>query len=703
MNLMSTPNQKLQLARIAFEIEDYEKAKLLFQQALEEIEEKELRSEIYIELAHCEFESSFQKCSKLFQKAKLENPNSPNPNLQKGLFFQYLKNNLQRAQNEFEIGLEKDAGNSALKEKLLKVYIEKAVENRYFRFCEKINSELNSLVFRNQISSAENDFIKFFRNLAFSELESEKQALQEEFAILSIQGDTDFNEQELEIKKILEEIANEPKKWELKLKLGKIYFETCNLEFACAVLEEAHLLAPQNEEINSYLIELYLPPPEKRIGIIRNLPIPTKKEGILRFEKILKMPNCPENLHLRFGLYFVRKNWLSLAQKTYESIPEEKKDAEIYYALGNLYLKLYQRHGKDTLENAIQNYEKAKKHNYSNFDDIEMHLSECFHLKRMKEELAFSRLQMMNLPGILVGKSKGISLLKNKIANLTHSNKAILLVGELGSGKRLVSQLIHDSSIRHDKQLIEIDALKFTFALVETNTAENNEPNFSVSIRNQTEFIKLLEKANKTTLLIRNINRLPRELQEILVSIIENGKISHATGIKKLDINLIATTYTYQTLLSDKNFSEDLLDLFSDSILEVPSLKDRKEDLGVLVDYFLAFYSEKHKKNRLEISDTAFKYLEKYNFKENIRELSALIENTISQTQGRIIKTFEDETQHFEPARKVLRSSQKIIEALEQADGNISKAAEILGCDRSGLHRKLKKFNIDPKNFKKVV
>lgn len=698
---MSDTLKKLQNAREAFQNENFKKSIDLFSEALEVTPTGKLKTQILIDLAFAEVELGLQKGFKFIQKAKLEDAESYSSGLAKGLFFEYLQKDLTAARNEFEGVLNNNPNDSFVREKLLKNFINKAFQNCFNRFWEKVSFEIRNFEFSNAITPEENEIIQYFKNIAYEELKNEKEELEAQFRKVSIEGDDEFDLEERKIQKLLEKISNDERDWSSRYELGKIYFQTCSLEFAKILLQEARDLVPENEEIASFLVELYLPPSENQIGVVRNLPILDKKEGFLRYNKLNRFQNKPENLHLRFGKYFMRRNWLSLARKVYEDIPENLRNAEILYALGNLYLKIYQKLGKDTLELAIRNYEFAKLKGFSNPDEIEIHLSECQYLKQMREEFSFSRKQLMDTTGFLIGSSKGITELKHGIAYLNYSNKAILVTGEQGSGKSKVAEIIHHTSIRRNRTFTKINALKFRSGYTEENYTQDSMSN-SVLIRRQIEFIKILEEANDSTLLINDIENLPYDLQEILVSAIETGNVNHETGIKEIKVYLIATTNNFQTLIQKVQFNQDLIELFSDSILEVPSLKSRKDDLPLLIDFFLKNLAEKYKKNNLELSATASKFLEKYSFKENIRELVTMLESAVKKTNGRIIRSFAeaDEVENSKPIRKVLSSPEKIIEALIEANGNISKTAELLGCDRSGLHRKIKKYKIEPKDYR---
>lgn len=698
---MSDTLKKLQNAREAFQNENFKKSIDLFSEALEVTPTGKLKTQILIDLAFAEVELGLQKGFKFIQKAKLEDAESYSSGLAKGLFFEYLQKDLTAARNEFEGVLNNNPNDSFVREKLLKNFINKAFQNCFNRFWEKVSFEIRNFEFSNAITPEENEIIQYFKNIAYEELKNEKEELEAQFRKVSIEGDDEFDLEERKIQKLLEKISNDERDWSSRYELGKIYFQTCSLEFAKILLQEARDLVPENEEIASFLVELYLPPSENQIGVVRNLPILDKKEGFLRYNKLNRFQNKPENLHLRFGKYFMRRNWLSLARKVYEDIPENLRNAEILYALGNLYLKIYQKLGKDTLELAIRNYEFAKLKGFSNPDEIEIHLSECQYLKQMREEFSFSRKQLMDTTGFLIGSSKGITELKHGIAYLNYSNKAILVTGEQGSGKSKVAEIIHHTSIRRNRTFTKINALKFRSGYTEENYTQESMSN-SVLIRRQIEFIKILEEANDSTLLINDIENLPYDLQEILVSAIETGNVNHETGIKEIKVYLIATTNNFQTLIQKVQFNQDLIELFSDSILEVPSLKSRKDDLPLLIDFFLKNLAEKYKKNNLELSATASKFLEKYSFKENIRELVTMLESAVKKTNGRIIRSFAeaDEVENSKPIRKVLSSPEKIIEALIEANGNISKTAELLGCDRSGLHRKIKKYKIEPKDYR---
>ncbi|MCX7793016.1 MAG: sigma-54 dependent transcriptional regulator [Thermodesulfovibrionales bacterium] len=305
----------------------------------------------------------------------------------------------------------------------------------------------------------------------------------------------------------------------------------------------------------------------------------------------------------------------------------------------------------------------------------------------------------------IIGESPVIKHLKQQIELIAPSGSVVLITGESGSGKELVAREIHRKSQRQKGPFIEVNCAAIPRELIESELFGHEKGSFTgATERKKGKF----ELADGGTLFLDEIGDMSKEAQAKVLRVIETKEFQRVGGSKniKVDVRIIAAT---NKDLSDEvkkgNFREDLFFRLNVIPVRVPSLRERKEDIPLLADYFLELIAQQFGKPKKSISSAAIKALLDYNWPGNVRELKNLIERLFILSSGEII-TEEDirasmgtiQTPNiqsylrFRTLKEARDAFERdfILRKLEENNWNISKTAEAINLERTALYRKMK-------------
>jgi two-component system response regulator AtoC len=305
----------------------------------------------------------------------------------------------------------------------------------------------------------------------------------------------------------------------------------------------------------------------------------------------------------------------------------------------------------------------------------------------------------------LIGKSPRIVEVYKTLARAAMSSSNVLVIGESGTGKQMVARAIHENSPRRSKYFVPASCSTISEAQFEG---------------------EIFEDANKGTLFLDEVSDLPMAHQTKLLRVLQDGefKPSGASEVKRADVRVIAATQRdLEALVKAGKFREDLYYRLKVISIELPALRERREDLPDLIDYFLAFYAAKNKKAVSHVSEEAMAILKSYSWPGNVSELEHAIERAVALTNSTILfpEDFPPELTRperpepqasaapaaaaaaamSEPASQGAMSSLEemekahILKVLQDVHYNKSKASEILGIDRATLYRKAQRYGID--------
>ncbi|WP_392486201.1 sigma-54 interaction domain-containing protein [Haloimpatiens sp. FM7315] len=301
----------------------------------------------------------------------------------------------------------------------------------------------------------------------------------------------------------------------------------------------------------------------------------------------------------------------------------------------------------------------------------------------------------------IVGKSSNILDLKQKALKASKSSSPILIYGETGVGKELFVQSIHYNSWRKNGPLISQNCAAIPRELFESIMFGTIPGGFTGSINQK----GLFELSNFGTLYLDELNSMPLEFQGKLLRIIQDGKFRKVGGNKeiKVDVRIIASLNEKpEDIIEKGKLRKDLYYRLNVIRLNIPSLRNRREDIPMLIEYFILKYNEKFNSKIKGVSQNALRKLMLLDWPGNVRQLQYAIENIFNfKTDGIIgyndLPKFDEviKKDMFLKERLFNLEKECIIEELILNDYNVSKTSKKLGIPRQTLQYKIKKFNIE--------
>ena len=295
----------------------------------------------------------------------------------------------------------------------------------------------------------------------------------------------------------------------------------------------------------------------------------------------------------------------------------------------------------------------------------------------------------------------------SEVEKVAPTNATVLLQGESGTGKELVARAIHNTSLRNNKPLIKINCSAIPRELIESELFGHKKGSFTGAIDDK---VGKFELADGGTLFLDEIGELPLDMQPKILRFLQEGEIEvvGGTDLKKLDVRVIAATNrNLKKEIEKKQFREDLFFRLNVFPIIVPPLRDRKEDIPLLVEHFVDKFNKAYLKSIKYISEDTMKQLKSYPWPGNIRELENLIERAsiLSTSETLSIPGFEPTNQK---SKQLIDSKNKdlsfekvqrnhIIQVLEQCNWKINGAkgaSELLNLKPSTLRDKMSKLGI---------
>ncbi|UCH64512.1 MAG: sigma-54-dependent Fis family transcriptional regulator [Ignavibacterium sp.] len=312
--------------------------------------------------------------------------------------------------------------------------------------------------------------------------------------------------------------------------------------------------------------------------------------------------------------------------------------------------------------------------------------------------------------GEILGKSKVVKSLLEMIDKVAPLDTRVLITGENGTGKELIARAIHKKSERKDKPFIEVNCAAIPNELIESELFGHEKGSFTGAVQQR---IGKFELANTGTIFLDEIGDMSLQAQAKVLRAIEDGKIERVGGGKKIDVDvriIAATNKKLKDEIEKENFREDLYHRLNVIPINVPPLRDRLEDVEILVKHFANDITQKHKKAEVIFNKDAIQLLKGFNWSGNIRELKNIVERIIIIVGKNEIKR-EDIEILFSPGQasmdEIIEGSNSFQEFKEKAERafilkqlnannwNISKTSEILDIQRSHLYNKMKKYGIE--------
>ncbi|WP_106829385.1 sigma-54-dependent transcriptional regulator [Parabacteroides pacaensis] len=301
---------------------------------------------------------------------------------------------------------------------------------------------------------------------------------------------------------------------------------------------------------------------------------------------------------------------------------------------------------------------------------------------------------------MVLGTSPAMMKLLKMVNKVARTNANILITGENGTGKEMLACEIHRLSLRNNKEMVSVDMGAISESLFESELFGHEKGAFTDAKECR---IGKFEAADNSTLFLDEIGNLSFALQAKLLVTLQNREITRIGSNRKIpiDIRLItATNRNIDELVKQGSFREDLLYRINTIHLEIPPLRERREDIPLLTDYFLKKYASQYKQTGIKIHHQALEKLKAYSWPGNIRELQHTIEKAVILCEGEEIKAKDilvkpHKGKNLNESSNLTEIEKNVIEAtIAQNKGNLKVSAKQLGISRQTLYNKIKRFKI---------
>jgi DNA-binding NtrC family response regulator len=344
--------------------------------------------------------------------------------------------------------------------------------------------------------------------------------------------------------------------------------------------------------------------------------------------------------------------------------------------------------------------------------------------KKLTEENVYLRGELERKTGFeeLVGDAQCMKKVYTLIEKVAQSKVPVILRGESGTGKELVARAIHKRSGRKNKNFVVINCGALPETLLESEIFGHEKGAFTGADKKK---LGIFEVGDEGTIFLDEIGDLTLSVQMKLLRFLQSEEFIRVGGVApiKVDVRIIsATNKNLEKLIEEKKFRSDLYYRINTVSINIPPLRDRKDDIPLLIDHFLKKYSKEDNVPLKKVSDEVFRIICEYPWRGNVRELENLIRAVLVLSKGNVIKIEDlpsvirqvDSSEFITQENNSLSSSGAgqqesfsfkqirekaektyLIDILKQAGGNISRASKLAGLSRRHFYDKLKQYGIN--------
>jgi formate hydrogenlyase transcriptional activator len=307
----------------------------------------------------------------------------------------------------------------------------------------------------------------------------------------------------------------------------------------------------------------------------------------------------------------------------------------------------------------------------------------------------------------IVGESSALRRVFQLVETVAMSDSTVLLLGETGTGKELIARAIHDRSRRKNRTLVKLNCAAIPSGLLESELFGHERGAFTGAITKKTG---RLELADQGTLFLDEVGDIPLELQPKLLRVLQDGEFERlgSTRTKKIDVRLVAATNRdLDRMIEERQFRSDLYYRLNVFPIRVPPLRERPEDIPLLVQYFGQKYACRMQKRIESIPAAAMRKLMRWHWPGNIRELQNLVERAVILTHNGTLAISAPElavrggnlvpagVDHFDEQDRIVR----ILKETKGRVGGPNGAAARMGVKRTTLLTRMNKMGIDPRKM----
>jgi DNA-binding NtrC family response regulator len=313
----------------------------------------------------------------------------------------------------------------------------------------------------------------------------------------------------------------------------------------------------------------------------------------------------------------------------------------------------------------------------------------------------------------MIGRSQKMKNVFDRIKKVSNSDSTIMITGESGTGKELVAKAIHNLSARKSNELVSVNCGAIPSELLESELFGHVRGAFTGAISDRKG---RFEMADKGSIFLDEIGDMPLLLQVKLLRVLQSREIERVGGRGVIPIDTRIITATHRNLeasVSEGNFREDLFYRLNVIPVKLPSLRERKEDIPLLISYFLSRFISADGRNNIELDDDVLETLINYSWPGNVRELENVIERLVILKGGNIVKMndlpskfLDEKSSNIDPYSELITLPENgidlkatlsdienslILQALTVTEGNKNRASKLLSMNRTTLIEKMKK------------
>ncbi|HSL55062.1 MAG TPA: sigma-54 dependent transcriptional regulator [Pyrinomonadaceae bacterium] len=303
----------------------------------------------------------------------------------------------------------------------------------------------------------------------------------------------------------------------------------------------------------------------------------------------------------------------------------------------------------------------------------------------------------------IVAESPSMKSVLNLVERIGPADANVLITGENGTGKEVITRLLHSISSRRTKPLISLNAGALAEGVFESELFGHVRGAFTDA---KADRVGRFELADGGTLFLDEIGNVPLNLQPKLLRVLETGEFERVGSSKTQKVNvrlLSATNADLHAEVAQGRFRQDLLFRLNTVEIRLPPLRDRIEDIPVLAEHFLKLHRERYRRPIMGFTPEALDALRQHLWPGNVRELDHVIERAVLMSPGSMVTAFDLALEATPDARLSARLEEMSLEdaerllikkALSRFEGNANRAAEALGLSRSALYRRLQKYGL---------
>ncbi len=343
-----------------------------------------------------------------------------------------------------------------------------------------------------------------------------------------------------------------------------------------------------------------------------------------------------------------------------------------------------------------------------NIDELNLIIERVFTTRALEQENADLRgkLDAQANFGNIVGRSEVMEQVFRKVRTVAPTRANVLLYGESGTGKELIAGAIHHNSPRRHKPFIKVNCGALPLTLLESELFGHEKGAFTSAVRSKPG---RFEMADSGTLLLDEISETAPDFQVKLLRVLQEGEFERVGGTQtlKTDVRIIAASNRrLDQLVREGKFREDLYYRLKVVEIDLPPLRERRDDIPLLIEHFLEEFSRYYGKPKAAVQPRAMAALQAFAWPGNVRQLRNAVEGVVVMTDGEItMRSLPDEIRADPgtpayvriPAGASLKEAERdlIRAALIQNGGNRAKTARILGLGRKTLYRKMEEYGIE--------